>query len=186
MLPRRYDEHGRDASCRVRRWSAFVVILILFGGCSSKSHTSQQGSDSSFQQLAPGDPVREEVLKELTDYYEHFSQRDWQKFSDHFWPGATITTVWQPPGEPAARVVVTSIPDFVKQAPQGPGSKPIFEERMLRGEVRAFGNLAHVWAHYNARFGDPEKVDEWTGFDAFTLMKHDGRWKIVALGFTGE
>jgi hypothetical protein len=29
-----------------------------------------------------------------------------------------------------------------------------------------------------------EKVDEWTGVDAFMLMKHDGRWKIVTLALT--
>jgi hypothetical protein len=32
-------------------------------------------------------------------------------------------------------VVITSITEFVAQAPQGPGSKAIFEERMLGAEV---------------------------------------------------
>lgn len=142
---------------------------------------SLAGSES-----AAADAARAEVLAELQQYYADFSARDWEAFASHFWPGATITTVWQPPGENQARVVVTSIPDFVAQAPRGPGSKPIFEEKMSSAEVRVHRNLSQVWARYDARFGDPGQVMEWSGVDAFTLMKHDGRWRIVALVFAGD
>ena len=83
-------------------------------------------------------------------------------------------------------MVSISVPDFVAQAPQGPGSKAIFEERMTAAEVKAQGNLAHVWARYTARFGDPGSVATWHGIDAFTLMKHGGRSKIVALSYTDQ
>ena len=125
-----------------------------------------------------------EVRAELVRYYADFSARDWSAFADHFWPGATITTRWQPPDEPAPRVVATTVPEFVAQAPRGPGSRAIFEERMTGSQTRLVGDLAQVWARYDARFGDPGDVREWSGVDAFTLMKHDGRWKIVALAFT--
>jgi len=127
-----------------------------------------------------------EVRAELECYYADFSARDWTAFAAHFWAGATITTRWQPPGEGAPRVVVTSVPDFVAQAPQGPGSKPIFEERMTGSDTRIQDDLAQVWARYDARFGEPGDVKEWSGVDSFTLMKHDGAWKIVALAFTNE
>ena len=127
-----------------------------------------------------------ELRAELERYYADFSARDWDAFADHFWPGATITTRWQPPGEDAPRVVVTTVPDFVAQAPQGPGSKPIFDERMTACETRVTGDLAQVWARYDARFGDPGDVKEWSGIDDFTLMKHEGRWRIVALAFASE
>ncbi|HZL99854.1 MAG TPA: nuclear transport factor 2 family protein, partial [Planctomycetota bacterium] len=127
-----------------------------------------------------------ELRAVLERYYADFSARDWPAFAGHFWPGATITTRWQPPGEGAPRVVVTSVPDFVAQAPQGPGSRSIFEERLTGAETRVEGGLAQVWARYAARFGDPGDVDEWTGIDAFTLMRHDGEWKIVALAFAHE
>ncbi len=130
--------------------------------------------------------AEEEVRAELLSYYADFSARDWAKFADHFWPGATITTVWQPPGEAAPRVVVTSIPEFVAKAPEGPGSKSIFEEKMTGAEIRMHGNLAQVWARYEARFGEPGQVAEWSGTDASILMKHGGRWRIVALAFTGD
>jgi hypothetical protein len=127
-----------------------------------------------------------EVLSEVQQYYRDFSDRDWEVFADHFWEGATITTVWQPPGEDAARVVVTSLPEFVAKAPEGPGSKSIFEETLGGAEVLVFQNLAVVWAEYAARFGEPGEIMEWSGIDAITLMKHEGRWKIVSLAFSAE
>jgi len=133
---------------------------------------------------AGGGGAKREVLEELERYYDDFSARDWKRFADHFWPGATLTTVWQPPGETLPRVVATTVPDFVGQAPQGPGSKPIFEERMTGAEVTVTGNLAQVWARHTARFGEPDSVQTWKGIDAITLMRHEGRWRIVSLAYT--
>src|SRR5688572_8088876 len=76
------------------------------------------------------DPSRMEIMEELEAYCADFSARRWCAFATHFWPGATITTVWQPPGEPRARVVSSTIAQFIEKAPQGPDSKAIFEERM--------------------------------------------------------
>jgi hypothetical protein len=130
--------------------------------------------------------TRAEIMDALHRYYSDFSARRWNAFSTHFWPGATITTIWQPRGEGGERVVITTINQFIDLAPQGPDSKAIFDERMTSADVRVQGNLAHVWGRYHAKFGDPGEVAEWSGIDAFTLMKHDGRWKIVALAFAGE
>lgn len=127
---------------------------------------------------------RDSVLAEIRRYYRDFSTRDWDAFAGHFWPGAILTTVWQPPGEAKQRVETLTIPQFVAQAPEGPGSKPIFEERMDSARVRLMGNLAHVWAFYTARFGDSVSVMTWRGIDAFTLMQHDGGWRIVSLAYT--
>jgi len=146
---------------------------VLFAACASESPSANET-----------DTAREEVIEAVESYYADFSAREWDRFSGHFWPSATLTTVWQPPGENAPRVVTTTVPEFVRLAPQGPDSKPIFEERMDSSDVRVAGNLAHVWAHYTARFGDSTDVATWRGIDAFTLMKHDGRWRIVALAYT--
>ena len=129
---------------------------------------------------------RETVLEELRAYYADFSERDWNKFSDHFWPDAILSTLWQPPGEKAERVWVTSVPDFVRQAPAGPGSKEVFEEKMTGADVRVQGNLAQVWARYEARFGDPGEIEKWSGIDSFLLLKHGGRWRIIALAYAPE
>lgn len=140
-------------------------------------------------ELAPAPPAesaRAEILPFLESYYDALSERDWKRLESHFWPGATITTVWQPPGEAERRVVVSTITEFIEQAPAGPGSREIFEERMLAARVDARGALAVVFARYAARFGDPGDVSEWEGTDLFSLLRHDGEWRIVSLSFQSE
>ena len=160
----------------MRPATVMVLPAILLGvlGCSGAPE-----GDSS-------EAARREVLAELERYYADFSARDWPAFATHFWPGATLTTVWQPPGEPAPRVVVTTVPEFVAKAPEGPSSKPVFEERMLGADIRIIGNLAQAWARYVTRFGDPGALQTWRGVDAFTLMRHEGRWRIVSLAYADE
>jgi hypothetical protein len=126
------------------------------------------------------------VLAELRGYYRDFSDRNWALFADHFWSGATITTVWQPPGADAPRVTTTTVPEFVAAAAEGPGSRETFEEAMLHARIRRAGGLAQAWVRYHARFGDPGDVLEWEGVDAFTLLQHEGRWRIVSLAFTSH
>lgn len=126
------------------------------------------------------------VIAELYSYYRDFSARDWPLFAEHFWPGATIAAAWQPPGEDVPRVTVTTVSQFVAAAPEGPGSREIFEERMLGARIRLTGGLAQAWVHYQARFGNTGDVREWEGVDAFTLMQHDGQWRIVSLAFQSE
>jgi len=123
------------------------------------------------------------VLTELRAYYRDLSARDWTAFSEHFWPEATITTIWQPETEDSARVWTTSVPGFVEAAPAGPGSREIFEESMLGSRITVSGELAQAWVAYRARFGDPGAVAEWEGVDAFTLVQHQGRWRIASLAF---
>ncbi len=131
-------------------------------------------------------PDETAVLAEIEAYYRDFSARDWEAFADHFWEGATMTTIWQPAEADTLQVMMMTIPDFVTQAPEGPGSKPIFEERMTDAEVKVTGNLAQVWAHYEAKFGDENNLMEWTGIDAFTLMYYDDRWCITSLAYVSE
>lgn len=158
--------------------SVTVLLCVVFA-------SSLCGFSSSFEQAAT-DSVRTEILSMVKSYYADFSARNWKLYQDHFWPKATLTTIWAPPGETKPRVVIMTIESFVEQAPKGPGSKPIFEESMTDSEVRAEKTLAHVWAHYTARFGDYDSVSTWSGVDAFTLMKHDGVWKIVALAYASN
>ena len=163
-----------------------VVLLVALSACAPKQQSTGNEVQPPSKYLPAGDPVREEILKELTQYYEHMSARNWNAYASHFWPGATITTVWQAAGEPAPKVLITSIHDFIAQTPQGPNSQPIFEQRMADADVRVNNNLGQVWATYKARFGGLGKVDEWTGIDAFTLMKQEGHWKITGLTFAAN
>ena len=179
-------------AAEARRRALLSAFLLTVAACaeSPRSAPSAAGVTDSVQVRAEGDDIggdtarRDSVVAELTRYYASFSARDWEAFADHFWPGATLTTVWQPPGAPASEVETITVPVFVERAPAGPGSKPIFEERMDSVRVRLLGNLAQAWAFYSARFGDSTSVATWRGVDAFTVMSHEGRWRIASVAFT--
>lgn len=57
---------------------------------------------------------------------------------------------------------------------------------MLSAEMEVRNNLAVVWAPYAAKFGTSENLKKWKGLDLFSLMKHQGEWKIVSLTFEAE
>ncbi len=86
-------------------------------------------------QAPVSDMDRAELVAFLESYYDAFSDRDWERFQDHFWTDATITTVWPPAEGAPERVLVSTIAEFVEQAPLGPGSREIFEERMTALDV---------------------------------------------------
>lgn len=152
--------------------SGTVIAGVLTASCTAPGAVEQGTS-----------PEIQEVRSAVESYYEAFSDRDWERFAEHFWPGAVLTTIWAPPGAESEAVVATTIPDFVAQAPEGPGSREIFEERPTRIEVRVEAGLAQVWAGYRARFGDPGEVMEWEGVDAFTLLRHEGEWRITSIAY---
>jgi len=154
---------------------SILMLTVTFSACGG-------GSQDRYS-----NPVEERaVLAVLEQYYSDFSSRDWEAYASHFWPGADLTTVWQPAGEHQDRVIATTIDDFISQVPQGPGSREIFEERMIEAHIRIFNNLAQAWVRYGTRFGDPGEVAEWEGVDAFALLKHDGSWRIASLVFSSE
>lgn len=166
-----------------------VTLLLLVTACQqAPSDGAEPPPSRSMPVLPPATdgPRSAEVRDALVEYYADFSARDWDAFAAHFHEGATLSTVWSPAPESPPELMVMTIPDFVAQAPQGPGSQPIFEERMTDAEIRVTGDLATAWASYDARFGSPGEVMEWSGIDAFTLIRFEGEWRIVSLAYVAE
>ena len=161
----------------------FALLLFLTVLAVSCYQTEPGTTDTASNTGAP-DSLKTVLLERVNDYYTVMSDRDWDAYAAHFWPGAHLTTVWQPPGTDSMQVVMTTIEDFIAQADQGPGSQPIFEEKMLEAEVKTYNNLATVWATYAAKFGTEDSLMEWEGIDAFTYMKHAGEWRIASLAYT--
>ena len=172
----------------IRRPMALLLVATGTAGCVATSGNDRGGSPAMSDHIAQLIDERERalILAEVTSYYRDLSARDWDAFASHFWRGATVTTIWEPDGESGRRVVFTSVPEFIAEADQGPAGKAIFEEHLTTTEVHLSGNLAVVWAEYRVRFGEPGDVREWTGIDAFTLMKHVGIWKITSVAFAPD
>jgi hypothetical protein len=163
-----------------RRRRRVVLASVIIGSLLSCRESNTAGQ---YQLVDEDTTDRREVRATLDSYYDAFSERDWPRFESHFWEGATMTTIWVPEGESVERVVTTSIPDFVAQAPSGPGSREIFEERLVSARIVVEGDLAQVRVTYHARFGDPGDVMKWEGLDAFTLLRFGGEWRISSLAF---
>ncbi len=173
----------------IRRQMALLLVATGVAGCTTTPDRAPGVlPTATADQVARlvEDRERTLIMAEVTSYYRDLSARDWDAFAAHFWRGATVTTIWEPDGESGRRVVFTSVPEFIAEADQEPGSKAIFEEHLGNAEVIVSGNLAVVWAEYRVRFGDPGDVLEWSGIDALTLMKHRGVWKISSIAFAPE
>jgi len=128
-----------------------------------------------------------EVDAALRTYYERFSARDWSAFRTSFWPGAVITTRWQPPGERRERVWVQTVDEFVRRAPDGPGRMSVFDEHMLHAHITGYGDLADAWVVYEGRWGPTrDAVRTHRGVDAFHLYRDGGEWRITSLTFAPE
>jgi len=156
---------------RFRRVTWVATLAVVLSGCGG---------------TAPGDAdpaQRDAVAAVVRAYYEAFNSRDWDALAVQFWDDAQILTVWQRPGEVGDRMVATSVKQFVAEAPRHAADRSDFEMRMLEADIRIFGNLAVAWVPYGASLTRDTGQAEWQGADAFTLLRHEGDWKIAALAF---
>ena len=156
--------------------------ILLAASCAAPGEVPGErftwGAASS---IAPGEAHG--VLTMLETYYADMSARDWSAYEEHFHPGAVLATSW--PHEPGAppSVQVTTLDDFLARTGEGPDAASIFGEWMTDAEVRVVGDLADAWVRYDARFGEPDELMEWSGVDNFSLLRQDGRWRIVSLSY---
>jgi len=157
-----------------------VVVVVALAGCSIEriepggTENSRAEEDSAIQAA-------------LDTYYGRFSRRAWDELRESFWPGAVIATRWLPPGASDTLVDVIPLETFLSRPEEGPARLAVFAERMVRHEVRRYGDLAIVWATFEATFGMPGAPPETHyGVDAFQLLADGGTWRIVSLAFTQE
>lgn len=171
---------------RLRSVTWALASAGLLAACTIQSRPPTREPAGNASEAVEAARTEAEVRAVLLRYYADLTARDWPAVRQHFWPDGAYATVWQPPGQPRALVEIVPVDTFIARAPQGPDSKPIFEERMTNLVVRSHGNLAQAWATYTARFGEPGNVATWEGIDAFTLLRHDGTWRIVSLSYTDK
>ena len=131
-------------------------------------------------------PEEVEIRDFLNQYYQTMSSRQWSAYRGFFWDKATLTTIWATDSTSAPTVQISTIDEFISKTGEGPDSQPIFEESMTSVDIQIKKNLAQAWATYDAKFGNKEELMEWSGMDLFSLMKHEGEWKIVSLAFSSD
>lgn len=131
-------------------------------------------------------PAEQELYLILEEYYETMSDRDWIAYRDFFVAGGTLTTVWKAESEAKPAIHTYSIDQFLAQTKDGPDSQPIFEEKMTSADMKIQGNLASVFVRYKAKFGTSENLMEWEGFDHFSMIRFEGKWKIVSITYESD
>jgi|SRR5688572_22870088 hypothetical protein len=118
------------------------------------------------------DTATAEVIAAVELMYDDLSERRWDALAAHFMPDSSL--VFAMPIGPR-RMNPAAFVEMVKKNVEG---KDVFEERMTHAWVRTHGNLAVVWSSFAGREGNGEDIRMWSGVDAFTLVKTEGRWKI--------
>lgn len=172
--------------------ACLIAALALLAACRLERAASGRppGTGTAADSLTAVEQDSAEVVAvetALRTYYRRFTARRWPTWKLSFWPGASVTTDWQPPGEPAVRVVVQSVDDFARRAADGSDRPGSFSVEPVHLDVRAYGPLAVAWVVYRARLGTRrDSVETHYGVDAFHLLKHRGEWRITALTFTTE
>ena len=121
-----------------------------------------------------------EIITAMEEMYDDLSSRKWDALEAHFLPEASLVfaTLSGPKRMTPAKFV-----EMVRKNVEG---KEIFEERMTAGAVRAHENLATVWSSFEGREGNGADVRTWSGVDAFTLVKVDGRWMIAHIAVSQD
>ena len=165
-----------DGSKRWRiRPSVLAQALILTAVAGAYQLRAQTAAEQGAHDTAEG---------VVTDIYDLVSfaagaRPDWDQVRALFIPEAVVvlrtsrdaTTVFSLEG---------FIDDFVKFVEQSPAGEMGFRERILSMEPLVFGDMAHVLVLYEAHItGSPRAPTQ--GVDSFSLIKQDGRWKIVSI-----
>jgi hypothetical protein len=157
-----------------------LAVLIILTGCTSgETDPAPVGvTDTATESTV--------VLAFIDSYYDAMSERNWDRFAEHFWPDATMAFIFPDSTGSVGGVSFQSIPEFIAETPEGPNSREIFEERRTGGSLVVEGDLASGLIPYHARFGNLGEVYEWDGFDSFTLIRLGDEWRITHLAFVPE
>jgi hypothetical protein len=119
----------------------------------------------------------------LCAHYADFGKRDWTAFAAHFWPGATIFTIRQPPGGGHETVVSTTVADYVAEMEKlGAGAGRI-EFQVSKPLCDSDGVVALARVPFAARTLDQTEPHPWRGADVFLLVRHESQWRIASLAF---
>lgn len=161
----------------------FLAASVSLAAC--RIERAPSGRPGGSYAPEPDSLAGAEVYGTLRAYYAALTSRDWLLLGTHFWPRGTITAIRVPAGDSVERVHTLSIEEFVAGA--GPARAAVFSAELVRASVVTYGDLADAWVTYRARVGaTPDSVTTHYGIDAFHLMRHEGRWRIVGLAFQNE
>ena len=103
--------------------------------------------------------------------------RDWSRQANCFLPDARQVRTWEDDGRPA--MLSMSPDDYQRNVTPFFMANPFYEVETGR-RIDLFGNMAHVWSHYEARTSPDDADVERRGINSIQLFRHpDLGWRIV-------
>ena len=122
------------------------------------------------------DDPREKEVRELLDrYFKSWSNQDLVRYGQCFMPQAAIQMI-----DPDRGLVTMPLGPFLQSQQQAhQASRNRMTETPESMTIRFDANLAHALVYW--KLVDGERLEY--GYDHFTFMKDDGKWRIVNLVF---
>ena len=111
--------------------------------------------------------------------------RDWSRQANSFLPRARQVRTWvEPEGRPAMKMM--SLDEYRENTTPFFSENDFYEiETERRFDI--FGNIAHVWSHYEARTSPSDADVERRGINSIQLFRHpDHGWRIVHMIWDNE
>ena len=112
-------------------------------------------------------------------------QRDWSRQSNSFHPDARQIRTWiDDTGRPMMKMM--GLDDYRRDTTPYFAANPFYEVEIGR-RIDLFGNVAHVWSHYEAKRSPDDPEIERRGINSIQLFRDPDRgWRIVAMIWDNE
>jgi pyroglutamyl-peptidase len=124
----------------------------------------------------PAQDARQEEVRALVDrYFRTWSAQDMERYGQCFMPQAAVQLI-----DENGRLVTMPLAPFLRsqQEAHRRAANPMVETPE-KVEIRFDAKLAHALVYWKLVDGD--RVEH--GYDHFTLMRHEGQWRIANLVF---
>jgi len=139
---------------------------------------TKRGTKARATAYQPADPKKKEfdAVRQFVDhYFDTWSNQDMKGYGDCFAAAATIQYI-----DADGSISTRNKPDFLATQIEYQGkTKNPAEERPVSVDVKLEAKLARAVVYWKLTAGPRVEY----GYDHFTLVKQDGRWKILNLVF---
>jgi hypothetical protein len=111
--------------------------------------------------------------------------RDWSRQANCFLADAHQVRTWvDDNGRPLRKVM--SLDDYARDTAPFFAANPFYETETNR-RIDLFGNIAHVWSHYEARRSPDDPEPERRGVNSIQLFRDPDRgWRIIHMIWDNE
>ncbi|HEX8455457.1 MAG TPA: nuclear transport factor 2 family protein [Longimicrobium sp.] len=156
-----------------------LLLLPLLAACQARTSPAPSPAPAAMAGARETtEQDRAAVLASIQGFMDALRNKDTTAMNLHV-DSLTRLTLIRPTREGGTRVVVLSAAQFIRAVTQ-PG-QPGVDEPIRNPVVHVSGDLATVWAEYQVR---RDTTVTHCGFDAFHLVRRDGRWKLLNISDT--